>query len=362
MTVGWLIFIGIAAVFAQSAVFFRLSYKKLDYRRFWSEEQVNEGDSLEMIELLENRKILPLPFLKAESRISPGVEFFGTETNEALPGETFHKSVFFVGGMSRIKRRHRVHCVLRGVYVLDNAYLTSGDLFGTSPALREITGRSTLYVCPKPLAFDEIPSAALEWQGEIITKRWINPDPALVMGVRPLEPGDPFRLIHHGASARLGQLQAKLLDAGITPRILVVFNTRCSLDLWNTMSPEQKLGQEYGLRLASAIFGWAYDQGFEAGFATNGTLFGEDGLGCCLPPECSEAHLRRLERALARTQLVVGEHFHLFLSQLELTEPTDLCILSAYTDPHMEREAALLRERGHTVTFLRFGEEAVYES
>ena len=51
-----------------------------------------------------------------------------------------------------------------------------------------------------------------KWQGDVLVKRWIMPDPFLVGGLREYRAGDPMRSVHWGASARTGRMQVKTYD------------------------------------------------------------------------------------------------------------------------------------------------------
>ena len=53
-------------VFIQSQVFRRLSFKGLDYECAFSTDEAFEGDSIELVETITNRKWLPLPWFKSE--------------------------------------------------------------------------------------------------------------------------------------------------------------------------------------------------------------------------------------------------------------------------------------------------------
>ena len=60
---------------AQSFVFSRFNFKSLKYTRTFSKRSVYEGETVEMVEQIVNRKLLPVPWLRVESRISPDLRF-----------------------------------------------------------------------------------------------------------------------------------------------------------------------------------------------------------------------------------------------------------------------------------------------
>ena len=54
----------------QSFVLRRFAFKKLTYERRFSRLACFEGEESEMVEVIRNRKLLPLPWLRAQSRIN----------------------------------------------------------------------------------------------------------------------------------------------------------------------------------------------------------------------------------------------------------------------------------------------------
>ena len=71
MNLFWLLIVLLALGGAQSFVFSRFNFKLLKYTRTFSKRSVYEGETVEMVEQIVNRKLLPVPWLRVESRISP---------------------------------------------------------------------------------------------------------------------------------------------------------------------------------------------------------------------------------------------------------------------------------------------------
>ena len=53
-----------------------------------------------MIEVIRNRKLLPVPWVKAESRISPHLQVSVRYGRNQISGERYHKSVFYAEALS----------------------------------------------------------------------------------------------------------------------------------------------------------------------------------------------------------------------------------------------------------------------
>lgn len=352
MSVIWFaLVIGALALF-QMQFFYFTGLRKIHYRRFFDRPAAFEGDKAEMIEILENRKIFPVPWLRVESSISPYLRFKKQEDVDILYDQ-FHKSLFYLRGYKRIRRRHEFTCTHRGYYTLKTASLTTGDLFGLFNRFKMVTGDAHLFVYPKPLALDDITPASLKWQGDVMMRRWIMPDPILVNGIRDYRPGDAQKDIHWGATARTGKLQVKVRDFTVSPRILILVNTQISETLWGQMELPDKEVIELGIRYAAHLATWAISNGLEAGFGSNGKLVDEDGV-VRVPPSCSQAHLEMMLQAMAKLEIVRERNFHTMLDYLydEATTGMDIAIISPYWSDTLEKRSNKLRSLGNTITYI----------
>lgn len=353
MGIVWFIIIVGALVVIQMEFFHIVGLRKVEYRRFWAKNIVYEGDKNEMVEVLENRKSLPIPWLRVESRISPYIRF-GRETDYDVLHEQFHRSAFFLRGFKRIRRHHDVTCLHRGYYVLDRAALTSGDLFGLLSRSKEVEGTSELFVYPRPIDPQESPES-LKWQGDIAMRRWIMPDPILISGIRDYLPGDAQKDIHWPATARTGKLQVKVRDFTVTPKVLVLLNIQIAEVLWGAMEPDQQEFIEKGVRIAAHLATWALESGMECGFWCNGRRSAEERESTIeIEPAGSRAQLDTIMQALCKMQIVCAANFTTYLDKLVASdvEGLDIVLISAYNSEAIEHRSEELREHGCSVTFV----------
>ena len=115
MYVFWLILMVCVLALAQVAYYNRHGLDRVEYERRFSKKRVFAGDSLEMVEVLANDKLTPLPWVRIESRMSQSLRF-GKQENLDIDMDRFHKSMFFMGPYKLITRRHQVTAVRRGYY------------------------------------------------------------------------------------------------------------------------------------------------------------------------------------------------------------------------------------------------------
>jgi len=359
MSIFWfVIFVGIL-VLIQMEFFYLVGLRKVDYRRFFSKNAVYEGDKVDMVEIISNRKAIAMPWLRVESRISPWLRFKMTSEFD-VNYDQFHRSSFFLRGFKRVTRRHEITCTHRGWYVLKTATVSTGDLFGLVRRAKDIEGDAELYVYPKPLGEGEDNLSSLKYQGDVTMRRWIMPDPILVNGIREYRAGDQQKDIHWGATARTGQLQVKVRDYTVSPRVMVLLNTQIREDLWGEMNARQKEIIEYGVRMASHLCSWAISNGLEAGFASNGQLVDDRDRTVYVEPACSQTQLETILRTLCKLEITRVLNFYTLIDQLCETGITglDIAIVTAYRSDVLEERAAKLRALGNDVTFIDIGDYA----
>ncbi len=348
---GWLLwFLVLLGVLAalQGWYYREHAMDRLSYRRALSKTTVTTGDTVILEEEVFNDKLFPLPWLRAEYRLSQWLQL-GSDPQVTDVDERLHRSVFQPGMYSRITRRYTVTCLRRGVYSLGSVSLSAGDVLGLSMQYRNYDQALQLTVYPKPISMEQLPETALQWQGDVTARRWIFPDPILVRGLREYQPGDARRDVHWKASAKAGALQVKIHEYTIQPRVLVALNITPFRGFWGSFSEQQLEELEYAVSVAATVASWAWERGMEVGFLTNAT-----GCESCLPPMRCAGQLERVLRSLALLESRERTSFAMTLRELleQGMTRTDILVLSSWWDGPMEETAQQLRRRNNSVTRL----------
>ena len=107
MTPIWIMVVVAVLAILQTIYYNRFGLRKVSYTRRFSRERVFEGEKVELVEVLANDKPVPVPWVRVESRISGDLQFRRQE-NMGLSMDRFHKSLFYLGGFSKITRRHEI--------------------------------------------------------------------------------------------------------------------------------------------------------------------------------------------------------------------------------------------------------------
>lgn len=75
-----IIFMVVVLSAAQLALFARNSFRHFEYTCFFTKDEVMEGDEVGLVEIVSNRKWLPLPWLKSELSTSRWLEYAGSQS------------------------------------------------------------------------------------------------------------------------------------------------------------------------------------------------------------------------------------------------------------------------------------------
>jgi uncharacterized protein (DUF58 family) len=351
MTAGWIIFVTFVVVVLQGWIYQRRGLKGIRYDRFFNVKGVFEGDEVEMVERIANRKLLPVPWLRVESKINENLEF-EKQKNLSIKHQQFHKSIFSLMPYMQITRRHRVHCKKRGCYELKSVALTCGDSFGFNNESKVYEVSAQLLVYPTLIEPDSIPMSSHSWQGDVTVRRWIVEDPFMVSGVREYVYGDPLNHINWKATARVGKLQVHNRDHTADPRLMIYLNIDLSEGMWEAVTEPEVI--ELGISYAASITRHAISQGIQTGFGCNGHLIDEPGQPVRIPARCSNEHLMGLYEILAKLMIERSVTFFTFLEDdvKQGVTGTDYLLITSYVSERMANQIQKLKSYGNSVDLL----------
>ncbi|MCD8503040.1 MAG: DUF58 domain-containing protein [Bacillaceae bacterium] len=213
MSIPWLIFVTVFILMIQNKAYKSYSLSHIDYRRSFSKRAVYEGEQMELIDEITNRKLLPLLWLQLESKIHRNLHFQqkGKEQLE-VHNEQFHRALFSLMPYQKVTRKQQLTCAKRGFYQIKSVGMSSGDALGFSTQTKLVKASAEVIVYPKILSLKEMDLPSNSWMGDLIVRRWIIEDPFIVAGTRDYIFGDPMKTINWKATARANRLQVSKKD------------------------------------------------------------------------------------------------------------------------------------------------------
>lgn len=356
ISLGWFVIITVVLAMIQSEIYRRWGLSKVQYMRRFNKEAVPEGEFIELVERIYNRKLLPLPWLRVESKMHPNLEFQSQE-NLDIKHDQYHKSLFSLMPYTGITRRHRIKCKKRGLYRLNSAALTCGELFGIQDISKTFRFNTQVIVYPKILPMEEVPLPSHSWQGDVTIRRWIVDDPFIISGVREYGYGDPLNKVNWKATARVGSLQVHNNDFTAQPNILIYLNVDIAESMWEAVTDIDRI--EKGISYAATIADYAIAKGMDVGFGSNAYIKEHEGEPVRVRPGKGDRQLIHLLEVMAKLEIARSVTFYTFLEsdiQSGITG-NDILILTCFVSERMEDQIRLLRQRGNAVEVMLLTEE-----
>lgn len=341
----WIIIISGLIIFLLLSCYRRLktaALEKLEYARAFTSDGVFVGESLELIEQIENHSWFPLFSVRVEFFVPAGI------TIDELSCKEYTKvtSFCFVPPYSVTQKRHTITPDRRDHYKLNTAtivYRKNEFMF---------SDQINFYAYPN---YDDtkIPiDCDLYHAGDAISERKYIEDPFFISGIRPYRAGDPMRSVNFKASLRsfrggVRQLLCNNYDSSRN------YDSMIFLDL--TTYSQRSLNAEYqlelGLRYACFLAAETIKNAGRIGFATNCEI-GELKY-VYLPCSSGDAHTKALLENFAELASFSRRDYSMTAivrSVLPNLSPgTDIYLITPYVEDELARILSVAERLGCSV-------------
>lgn len=282
--------------------FFLYYLQQAVYRKWWNrglqvslqfaQSELVEGEESRLLEVIENRKRLPLPMLKVKFQTSRNLEFADIKGSKVT--DLFYRNdVFEIGGGEKITRTLHFTAKKRGYYKINGIDLVGTDLFYGKQMVESRSTSQYVYVFPKPYTEKEFLLALRRLSGEVLTKRHLIEDPFVYRGIREYQPYDDMRVVNWKATARMQELMVNEKAHTALKAIRIFLNTEDNGIL------KKDNAVEAAISMAAGFAEHFLKQGMAVEFCCNGADCMED--DCTqIPASAGMPHMNRINKALAR--------------------------------------------------------------
>jgi uncharacterized protein (DUF58 family) len=325
--------------------------RKFRYRRYFP------GEIVEAQIIVENRKLLPLPWLQAEDmwplRIAP-LDESTLSRAENDPDHGYLINTYALRWYERIRRRYTLQARCRGVFEIGPASLLSGDPFSLFDRKIALEGRhDVLIVYPRIKTLAELGLPLKDPFGDRQVQQRLFEDPSRTMGIRDYVPQDSFRHIHWKATARTGSLQTRVYEPTRSLRSVLCLNVATFEQYWRGVWPDML---EYEMEVAASLAKWGLEQGHSVGMTANGTLAHAD-QPFRIPPSRNLNQLPRLLEALAAVSYFVSSSFDRFLIEESprISWGATLVLITPFVNENIAASVLRLRDSGRRLVLIGLG-------
>lgn len=246
--------------------------QKLLYREFWKkgvsvtlsfgDEMVEAGADAALLEVVENRKWLPLATLKVKFQCSRCLKFADTD-NSAVTDMYYRNDLFSVMPYQRITRTHRLSCPQRGYFGIYGIDLVGADLFFSIEMHTHFDSDTGIYVLPAHISSPFLDSAVKKISGEVAVKRYEIEDPFTHRGIREYEPYDEIKSINWKATAKTGELKVNIHEYTAVKSVRIFMNLQDN----NILRREELL--EMSISICARLAQELADQGMQISVYAN---------------------------------------------------------------------------------------------
>jgi len=248
-------------VVLQAIVYAKLWDRNLKVSFRFSGKEAFVGDALTLHAEVENKKMLPLPWLVMGYELSEYLSF----DDEVEMGRSEKQTVFTIMGYRRVRRKMRFICTRRGVYRLRRIRLNASNLLHTQSFAKDIICATELTVFPKLLDDYEDLSFIINHVDAMLTVRaLINPDPFTFRGIREYTTYDPLRCINFKATAVAGELMVNIYAPTSSKELEII------LDLAHPPEHTPDDVFEHAISLAATLAQKYLNEEVKVGLMTNG--------------------------------------------------------------------------------------------
>ncbi len=285
------------------AAFLLLVLEQRLYRRLWSKglyvtirfgrDSLFEGEESSLLEIVENRKRLPLSMLKVKFQTSRSL-LFETGDGSRTTDQYYRNDVFQIGGGEKVTRTLSFTGGKRGYYRIDSCDLVASDLFLTAQMVETLPERAFVYVYPRPFDSREFRQSLQQLNGEVLTRRHLLEDPFEYRGIREYQPFDDMRSVNWKATAKTGGLKVNQKNYTSLKAVRVFLNLEDTGILKKTDCVEGSL------RIAAGLCEYFLSQGMQVSCHGN-SLDMLTGEPLTLDASAGTGQMTAVYRALART-------------------------------------------------------------
>lgn len=259
------------------------------YKKYWeyglevdlkfSKNIVSFGEKVELIEVIENNKPLPLPILNVKFATSRSF-IFDEEENANVSDRYYRNDIFSILGYQKIERRLEFVTSARGVSRINELQVSTRDLFLKHPFADIMDNQTEIIVLPKRIPLENYVWIHNQLMGDYETVRWDNPDPFVFRGIRPYQSFDTMGSINWKATAKVGDLMVNQYQPTTESEAKIYLNLR------PYMKSQADFLAEHAISIVSTIASEYISHGINVSFYTNGWDLDVD----MAEPENTEKH------------------------------------------------------------------------
>lgn len=221
----FIILAGMALMYLlQNIIYERFWSHNLDVSIEFSKKYATKGETVNLIEVITNNKVLPLLMLHLKFIVSRNLVFMDIDEDFSVSDQCYKNDVFSLLFFQKITRTLSFKCNKRGFYTITEADEVSSNLFLDTQYVKHISLYTDLTVFPALADGDRLEIPFKKIMGEVLSRRYLYEDPFEFRGIREYTTGDTFSSINWKATAKTGDFRVNVHDYTSSQEICILLN------------------------------------------------------------------------------------------------------------------------------------------
>ena len=334
----------------------RVSLRNVELTQELSQTHAFVGEQLDYQVRVENKKLLPLPWLHARLVLPPALE----PSNRRLQvtdgeNEAFLERRTSMRWYERITWTYHIPLQARGFYKFGATRLRSGDLFGFFTRQRDEPECLRLWVYPETVPLPELGLPLYRPYGESSGGQPLFEDPSRLKGLRDYRAGDSLKRVDWKATARHQKLRSRIYDPSSNPQVVIALNvTTVPPPYRGTVAEIFEQAISVAVTLATAYA----DERLPFGLISNCSYPEEDST-IRVPAGRSDRQLLMVLEALAMAGSFTLVDMERLLEEETRRLPlgSTIVLVTGLATPRLDGALNRVRQRGHRVAVVYLGIE-----
>lgn len=314
----FLVLIGAAAVyFLQNKLYEKNWNKGLSVSVDFARKQAVKGETVSLIEVITNNKVLPLLMVHLKFIVDRNLHFKDMEDKVSVSDQCYKDDIFSLLFYQKITRTLPFVCAKRGFFTIEEASLVSSNLFLNIQYIKHLPLYTELTVFPQLADGERLEIPFKKIMGELLTRRYLYEDPFEFRGIREYTSTDTMSSINWKATARTGDFKVNVHDHTASRQICILLNLESETN-W-----EADYLMEECISIAAGLCEKLTEHNIGIRLVSNGCdLYSKKGV--VLGGGVSEMHMDAILTGLARMDLKLPkESFSSILDEMSAKEQDD---------------------------------------
>lgn len=289
--------LGAVAVYLLLQRFYRKNWhKNLEAEVKFAVGHAVAGDTIDFVEVVTNRKRLPLPYVHLKFQMDRSLVFEDGGDNAQISDKVYRNDIFSLLMYQRVTRKVPLHCTKRGVYSVNGIEMVSSGIFMDEVLVLKRGVNTELTVYPAAVDTHMLEVVFTKLMGTIEKNKRLYEDPFVFRGIRDYTPTDTMNRINWKASARTGELMVNQFNETICQEVCILLNVESE-----GMLRRDELS-EMSISIAAGLAQMLIENGISVSMISNGLDYVSKE---CVTTESASglAHTKTINTALARIDL-----------------------------------------------------------